>query len=232
MTAQHVFYVYEHWRPDKDVCFYVGKGKNRRAWDMKGMRNRHHKAVTSKLTALGFTVDVRIVMKDLTSVAAIALEIDRIAFYGRENLTNMTAGGEGLREPAPEVGRAISRAHIERFKDPEVRRRHSEMCKKKPPMSAETRRKLSLANKGRKMSAEVRAKMSDVAKKRGVSPITREAQRKAVTGRPRVPHAPEAKERMRKAATGRVHTPETVEKMRASAIARCERERLKKEIAA
>ena len=21
-----IFYVYEHWRPDKSVCFYVGKG--------------------------------------------------------------------------------------------------------------------------------------------------------------------------------------------------------------
>jgi hypothetical protein len=20
------FYVYEHWRPDKDICFYVGEG--------------------------------------------------------------------------------------------------------------------------------------------------------------------------------------------------------------
>ena len=23
-----IFYVYEHWRPDKDLPFYVGKGKN------------------------------------------------------------------------------------------------------------------------------------------------------------------------------------------------------------
>lgn len=29
------FYVYEHWRPDTGVCFYVGKGKEKRAWDMK-----------------------------------------------------------------------------------------------------------------------------------------------------------------------------------------------------
>lgn len=24
------FYVYEHWRPDKGECFYVGKGKKHR----------------------------------------------------------------------------------------------------------------------------------------------------------------------------------------------------------
>ena len=26
-----IFYVYEHWRPDKDTCFWVGKGKGDRA---------------------------------------------------------------------------------------------------------------------------------------------------------------------------------------------------------
>ena len=38
------FYVYEHWRPDRDECFYVGKGKGGRANVMYG-RNRHHEAV-------------------------------------------------------------------------------------------------------------------------------------------------------------------------------------------
>ena len=27
----NIFYVYEHWRPDHDECFYVGKGKGGRA---------------------------------------------------------------------------------------------------------------------------------------------------------------------------------------------------------
>jgi hypothetical protein len=27
------FYVYEHWRPDVDLPFYVGKGKGGRAWE-------------------------------------------------------------------------------------------------------------------------------------------------------------------------------------------------------
>jgi hypothetical protein len=35
MTAKK-FYVYEHWRPDKDVCFYVGKGHGRRAYKTAG----------------------------------------------------------------------------------------------------------------------------------------------------------------------------------------------------
>ena len=31
MAQSANYYVYEHWRPDKDVCFYVGKGKGGRA---------------------------------------------------------------------------------------------------------------------------------------------------------------------------------------------------------
>lgn len=46
------FYVYEHWRPDKDICFYVGKGKGRRANVMYG-RGSHHERIQAKLKRLG-----------------------------------------------------------------------------------------------------------------------------------------------------------------------------------
>ena len=46
----NIFYVYEHVRPDTGVCFYVGKGKGKRAWNMKD-RNAHHRAIQSKLKA-------------------------------------------------------------------------------------------------------------------------------------------------------------------------------------
>lgn len=40
--SENQFYVYEHFRPDKGVCFYVGKGKYpKRAWDMR-TRSRWH----------------------------------------------------------------------------------------------------------------------------------------------------------------------------------------------
>lgn len=56
MQSENIFYVYEHWRPDKNVCFYVGKGKRNRAWHMFH-RSRWHRSITSKLTALGLALE-------------------------------------------------------------------------------------------------------------------------------------------------------------------------------
>lgn len=94
--ASAVFYVYEHWRLDRDECFYVGKGHGRRAYDMKG-RNRHHKAIMSKVAREGFAVEVRIVASGLTENAAFVIESQRISFWREAgvDLANMTAGGEG-----------------------------------------------------------------------------------------------------------------------------------------
>lgn len=108
--TRNIFYVYEHWRPDTGTCFYVGKGKARRAWDLRNDRNERHMAVVAELTATGLTVDVRIVVCNLSSATAFALEIDRIAFYGLENLTNMNAGGGGVTEHSLEALAKISAA--------------------------------------------------------------------------------------------------------------------------
>lgn len=86
--------VYEHWRPDTDACFYVGKGHGNRAGGLK-RRNRHHLNVQKKLAAQGLSVEVRIIKSDLTEKDALALEIERIAIYPREQLTNQTDGGDG-----------------------------------------------------------------------------------------------------------------------------------------
>lgn len=89
------FYVYEHWRPDTDVCFYVGKGRKRRAYKMD--RSSHHMRVLKKLARLGLAAEVRIVAGGLTEPEAFELERERIEFWllcGVE-LTNKTEGGEG-----------------------------------------------------------------------------------------------------------------------------------------
>jgi len=90
------FYVYEHWRTDRDECFYVGKGKGNRAYNMR-KRNAHHKAIAAKVTRDGCAIDVRIVMSGLTENEAFCLEVERIAFWRSVgvDLTNMTSGGEG-----------------------------------------------------------------------------------------------------------------------------------------
>ena len=92
----NIFYVYEHWRPDTGVCFYVGKGKGKRAWRMSGRKNPHHTAIVSKLTSMGMCVDVRVVCRDLSEEQAFSLEKEKITEYGRDNLANCTDGGEGV----------------------------------------------------------------------------------------------------------------------------------------
>lgn len=195
-----IFYVYEHWRPDTGRCFYVGKGKNGRAHDFVRMRNRHYLFVVAKLTSLGLTVDVRFIERELSEERAIALEMERIAYHGVDNLTNLTLGGDGLRHPSEALRERISEAQKRRFACPEERARHSASTKGRV-ISPAQRTKISEALKGRKMSATAVANMKIAAKRRGISEKTREAQRKAVTGRPRAPFSAQTIERMRAAAT-------------------------------
>lgn len=164
------YYVYEHWRPDTGVCFYVGKGRKNRAWIM-ACRNPHHQAVRSKLVALGMCVDVRIIVKDLLEETAYAVEQDRICFYGIENLTNRTEGGPGLPGAIPEVRRRIGRSKlgnknmVGRKLSEETKRKISEAHKGKPPRWDVINRlaEINRGNRhgvGRKASPETRAKMS------------------------------------------------------------------------
>lgn len=195
MTKKHIFYVYEHWRPDTGICFYVGKGKDKRAWDMKNMRNRHHMAITSKLTSLGFCVDVRIVVDQISEETALNLEIDRIAMYGMENLSNMTSGGDGLRNPSKETREKISMSQKIRYAKPGAKEAISRQNKGRVT-SEETKLKLSAISKGRRHSIETIEKMKISAKERGVSAVTREAQKIAITGKKRAPFTEETRTKM------------------------------------
>ena len=94
------FYVYEHWRLDRDECFYVGKGKDGRAYNMSN-RNAHHKAIMAKLSREGSGMEVRMVNTGLTEEEAFSLEVERI-FFWREigaDLANHSNGGEGKTGP-------------------------------------------------------------------------------------------------------------------------------------
>lgn len=195
------YYVYEYWRPDTGACFYVGKGKGNRAWDLK-MRNRHFMAVFNKLLQTGLSPDIRIILSGVDEETALNVEIDRIAFYGQNNLTNMTSGGDGLKNPSLEVRSAMSRSQKERFKKPEEMEKVY-IRNKNRKVSKETKKKISNALIGRKMTAEQIENQKIAAKKRGVSQTTREAQKIAVTGRKRAPFSQETIDRMRVAAVKR-----------------------------
>lgn len=104
------FYVYEHWRPDKDECFWVGKGNGNRAYSFE--RNRYYNFIVNKLTALGMCVEVRLVESGLPEHEAFALEKVRIAFWRSRGvqLANLTDGGDGPAGWKPPKGWA-SRMH-------------------------------------------------------------------------------------------------------------------------
>ena len=114
-SDEPIFYVYFHKKPDGSV-FYVGKGKNDRAW-YKRNRNRHWWNVVNKYGKF----DVEIVKEGLTEREAFDLEAKYVNEIGIDNLTNMTMGGistTGYRhtEETKKLQKDIAK---EKLKDPE-----------------------------------------------------------------------------------------------------------------
>jgi hypothetical protein len=155
------FYVYEHWRPDTDMPFYVGKGTGRRA-TRTNRRGRYHDNVAAKLARLGMCFEVRLVHDGLTEQEAFDLEIERIAFWRTlgVKLVNATDGGEGMSGTVHTVEARLKQS---------LAKRGDKNPAKRPGVGL----KISLANKGRKCSDEVRAKMSAARKGRKESDETR-----------------------------------------------------------
>ena len=132
-----IFYVYEHWRPDTDLCFYVGKGHGKRAQRLRRGKNKHHGNIIAKLARIGMCVEVRMVASGLTESEALSVEMQRIAFWRATGvvLANLTAGGEGV---SGHKHSAETRAIIK-----------AKRAKQKITHSEETRRKIGLATKGK-----------------------------------------------------------------------------------
>lgn len=85
-----MFYTYTHTRNDTGQVFYVGKGKQRRAWHKKGRGRRWE-----QIAAIGYTVSI-IERFDLEADAFDheILLIDRLRREGQP-LINIAQGGEG-----------------------------------------------------------------------------------------------------------------------------------------
>lgn len=128
ISQRAIFYVYEHWRLDKNVCFYVGKGKGRRAFRFKRQHNnQYYNRIVAKLTKLGIDVEVKLVANGLTEAAAFLLEIERIAFW-RDlgiKLANITSGGQGASgrfgpKHSAQSKELLRQARIKQLLDPEM----------------------------------------------------------------------------------------------------------------
>lgn len=174
-----IFYVYEHWRLDRDECFYVGKGKGIRAYKMRD-RNAHHRAIMAKLSREGSGMEVRMVATGLTEDEAFALEVERIAFWREAgaDLANCTNGGDGVsglkmsdeakakmsaaKKGLPGRMTMLGRKHSKETKD-KMSVAHSGV-KKSPEHAA----KVGLRHKGKTVSLETKAKISKI--KTGISP--------------------------------------------------------------
>ncbi len=191
----NVFYVYEHWRLDKDECFYVGKGRGRRAYARWG-RNIHWKNIVQKIESSGFGYEVRLVATGLTEDDALALEKDRISFW-REivDLANKTDGGDGvsglvmteearrkMSEKAkgrPGVKSMLGRKHSletrAKMRAAKLGKIPNNSGKKytKKPMSDEHKAKILESRKNYVPSAETRSKLSEKAKLQWMDPLKR-----------------------------------------------------------
>lgn len=174
------FYVYEHWRPDKDLPFYVGKGKGSRAQSSVG-RNKHYKNIVSKLMAMGMCIEVRMVECGMDEKSALALEVEKIASWKAlgVKLVNITNGGEGTsgrilsEESKAKISRAASLSNKGRVFSAETRAKISAKHKGQV-ISLSHRMSISRANKTRVLSDESHARMSAAQKAKVVPPFTAE----------------------------------------------------------
>lgn len=129
-----MWYVYLHIDPIKNKVFYVGKGKNRRAYSLSN-RNKYHKRIVSKIKEKGLTPIIQIVKMFETENDAFDYEKFLIKKYRDEGikLTNFTDGGEGLsgHEFSEEHKRKMSKAATGRKYKKEEIEKYSESAKKR-----------------------------------------------------------------------------------------------------
>lgn len=159
VSDENKFYVYEHWRPDRDECCYVGKGYGSRANILK-KRNRHHMAIQAKLGRQGMGVEVRFVAMGIDEAAALKIEIKQIARWrdAGVDLVNITSGGDGVTglKWSDESRKRLGETQRGRKQSPETIAKRSAAMRGRI-VSEETCRRISDAKKGKPISEEHRA---------------------------------------------------------------------------
>jgi hypothetical protein len=146
------YYIYFHINPLKNEVFYVGKGKDKRAWSYTG-RSLYWTNIVKKYSYI-----VDIVEENLTEQEAFDREIFYINKIGRKDLglgslINMTDGGDG---PS---GAIRSQETIEKTKQ----------SRKGYKTSDETKKKMSKSQTGRKQSDQAKKKVSEARKGKTLS---------------------------------------------------------------
>lgn len=178
MNKENIFYVYLHRRATDNKVFYVGKGKNKRAYD-KTNRSSYWKSVVNK-----HDYSIEIVFDKLTEDEALQCEIDTILemkYFGYP-LVNHTNGGEGtsgMKQSAETIAKRVEKNTGKKRTDESKKRisdsllgrklsqehcesiRKCQTGKKKSPEDVAKRAK---SNTGKTRTANQKKYMSDVAK--------------------------------------------------------------------
>jgi hypothetical protein len=161
------WYLYRHLKPCGEV-FYIGIGntaKYKRAYENGVRRSVYWQNKVKKYP----NYEIQILTKGLTKAEASGIEVDLIAWYGRENLglgtlVNLTDGGEGI------VGYKHSKEQLTIMSE---RQRGELNHFYGKTFTQEHRDKISNSNKGKEISTEIRQKTSNTLKGHVVSQITR-----------------------------------------------------------
>jgi hypothetical protein len=89
------YYVYQLIDPRNNKPFYIGEGKDKRAWShltfSSGCNNPHKDRIIQKIHNLGLKVIVKVIYTDLTKAESTRLEEELIAEIGIDNLSNICA---------------------------------------------------------------------------------------------------------------------------------------------
>lgn len=222
------FCVYEHWRPDTDQCFYVGKGTLQRARKIRRKENQWHARIVAKLATIGLLPQVIIVASGLAENEAFSLECERISYWRSIGgvLVNCTTGGEGAagKEVSPETREKIRAGLIGKSKgvgrklSPKHRSAISDGLRGRQ-VSQETRTKISAAQAGRPRPDQIGRKISPEAiqrlRDRTFSP---EHRRKISEAKKGVPQSPEHVAAVAAARRGKMSA-QARENIRASRVA-------------
>ena len=136
---KNIFYVYKHINPKDNEIFYIGMGKDNRAWTIHS-RNKWWNNYVNKN---GF--EVEIICDNMSRQNALELEITLISFYGRKchslgPLLNLSDGGETC----------MGYTHSQEWKDEQSKLRTG---KKLKPLSEEAKSKISQKQLGKQKSS-------------------------------------------------------------------------------